>query len=75
MRRQVHRQKVLSQGKDVMGKLLVDLQVRKSTADGEGAKKVYTELTTPLQGWDGDIRDIVIARKQVCSITCDFLIC
>ncbi len=75
MRRQVHRQKVLSQGKDVMGKLLVDLQVRKSTADGEGAKKFYTELTTPLQGWDGDIRDIVIARKQVCSFTCDFSVC
>lgn len=59
----VDRDKVLSQGKDIMGKLLVELQVRKSTADGAGAKTFYTELTTPLTGWDGEIRDMVIAKK------------
>lgn len=59
----VDREKVLKEGKNVMGKLLVELQVRKSTADGAGAKAFYTELTTPLPGWDGEIRDLVIAKK------------
>jgi dipeptidyl-peptidase-3 len=59
----VDREKVLSQGKEVVGKLLVDLQVRKSTADGAGARQFYTQLTTPLSGWDKDIRDIVLKKK------------
>jgi len=59
----VDRQKVLSEGKRVMGQLLIELQVRKSTADGAGAKEYYSDLTTPIAGWDGDIRDIVIDRK------------
>ncbi|KAI9446467.1 aflatoxin-detoxifizyme [Lactarius indigo] len=59
----VDREKVLSQGKEVVGKLLVDLQVRKSTADGAGARQFYTQLTTPLPGWDKDIRDIVLKKK------------
>jgi len=59
----VDREKVLSRGKDVVGKLLVDLQVRKSTADGPGARKFYTQLTTPLPGWDKDIRDVVFKKK------------
>jgi len=56
---------VLSQGKEVVGRLLVDLQVRKSTADGAGARQFYTQLTTPLPGWDKDIRDIVLKKKVV----------
>ncbi|KAH9043246.1 aflatoxin-detoxifizyme [Lactarius pseudohatsudake] len=59
----VDREKVLSQGKEVVGTLLVDLQVRKSTADGAGARQFYTQLTTPLPGWDKDIRDIVLKKK------------
>ncbi|EMD38545.1 hypothetical protein CERSUDRAFT_82823 [Gelatoporia subvermispora B] len=59
----VDRQKVLTQGRDVAGKLLVELQVRKSTADGPGARQFYTALTTPLPGWDGEIRDIVLKKK------------
>ncbi|KAH9048108.1 aflatoxin-detoxifizyme [Lactarius hengduanensis] len=59
----VDRKKVLSQGKEVVGTLLVDLQVRKSTADGAGARQFYTQLTTPLPGWDKDIRDIVLKKK------------
>jgi hypothetical protein len=62
---QVNREKVLSRGKEVVGKLLVDLQVRKSTADGPGARKFYTQLTTPLSGWDKDIRDVVLKKKTV----------
>lgn len=61
----VDRAKVLAEGKDVAGKLLVDLQVRKSTADGAGARTFYNELTTPLPGWDGEIRDLVLKKKQV----------
>ncbi|KAI9466201.1 aflatoxin-detoxifizyme [Lactarius psammicola] len=59
----VDREKVLSKGKEVVGTLLVDLQVRKSTADGAGARQFYTQLTTPLPGWDKDIRDIVLKKK------------
>jgi dipeptidyl-peptidase-3 len=62
---QVDRSKVLSHGKSIVGKLLVELQVRKSTADGTGAKEYYTKLTTPLPGWDGEIRDLVLKKKLV----------
>ena len=64
MVRKVDRDAVLKRGKEVTGTLLVDLQVRKSTADGPGARAFYAELTTPLPGWDGEIRDIVLAKKQ-----------
>ena len=56
----------MKEGRTAAGKLLIDLQVRKSTADGAGARKFYTELTTPLPGWDGEIRDIVLKKKLVC---------
>jgi len=59
----VDRGKVLSHGKQVVGKLLVDLQVRKSTADGAGARQFYTQLTTPFPEWDKDIRDVVLRKK------------
>lgn len=62
---QVDRKKVLSMGSKVAGKLLVELQVRKSTADGEGAKQFYNALTKPLPGWDGEIRDLVLKKKLV----------
>jgi dipeptidyl-peptidase-3 len=55
--------KVLTEGKRVMGKLLVQLQVRKSTADGKGAKEFYTELTKPPPEWEGEIRDLVLKKK------------
>ncbi|KIJ60992.1 hypothetical protein HYDPIDRAFT_116493 [Hydnomerulius pinastri MD-312] len=57
------REKVLKDGKDIMGKLLLELQVRKSTADGAGAREFYAKLTTPLPGWDGEIRNIVLKKK------------
>ncbi|EIM90016.1 aflatoxin-detoxifizyme [Stereum hirsutum FP-91666 SS1] len=60
----VDREKVLKEGKDVVGKLLIDLQVRKSTADGAGARQFYTELTKPFPGWDGELRDLVLRKKQ-----------
>ncbi|KAI0650861.1 aflatoxin-detoxifizyme [Trametes meyenii] len=59
----VDRAKVLTEGKAAAGKLLIDLQVRKSTADGPGARAFYDELTTPLPGWDGEIRDLVLRKK------------
>lgn len=36
-----------------------------TAADGEGAKKYYKDLTTPLPGWEGEIRDLVLKKKQV----------
>jgi len=60
----VDRETVLKRGKEVVGKLLIDLQVRKSTADGEGATSFYTELTNPKPNWDGDLRDLVLRKKQ-----------
>ncbi|KAG6849579.1 hypothetical protein H0H93_007282 [Arthromyces matolae] len=59
----VDRKKVLEEGKDAVGKLLVSLQVYKSTADGPGAREFYNKLTKPLSGWDGDIRDLVLRKK------------
>lgn len=47
-----------------MGKLLIELQVRRSTADGEGARAYYEKLTDPLPGWAGELRDLVLAKKQ-----------
>ncbi|KAI6039215.1 peptidase family M49-domain-containing protein [Pisolithus marmoratus] len=60
----VDREKVLKEGQSIMAKLLLELQVRKSTADGPGARAFYTELTTPLPGWTGEIRDVVLKMKQ-----------
>ncbi|KAG0707773.1 peptidase family M49-domain-containing protein [Suillus ampliporus] len=57
------REKCLALGQAVAGKLLIDLQVRKSTADGAGARDFYTKLTTPLPGWEGEIRDVVLKKK------------
>ena len=63
----VDREKVLSHGKAAAGKLLVELQVRKSTADGEGAREFYTQLTQPKESWKGEIRDLVLKKKLVRS--------
>jgi hypothetical protein len=48
-----------------MGKLLIDLQVRRSVADGPGARAFYEELTAPRPGWAEEIRDVVLKKKQV----------
>jgi Peptidase family M49 len=62
---QVDRSLVLSKGKEVTGKLLIELQVRKSTADATGSREFYNNLTKPIQGWEGKIRDIVLRKKLV----------
>jgi len=49
----------------VAGKLLIELQVRKSTADGTGAREYYSKLTKPIPGWEGEIRNIVLQKKLV----------
>ena len=59
------REAVLTEGKEVAGKLLIELQVRKSTADGAGAREFYNSLTKPLDGWEGEIRDLVLRKKLV----------
>ncbi|KAK2466923.1 hypothetical protein APHAL10511_001181 [Amanita phalloides] len=60
----VDRELVLTKGREVVGKLLIELQVRKSTADGPGAREYYTRLTQPISGWEGEIRDLVLKKKQ-----------
>ncbi|EEC00108.1 hypothetical protein MPER_00006, partial [Moniliophthora perniciosa FA553] len=60
----VDREGVLKKGKEVSGKLLIELQVRKSTADGAGAREFYAQLTKPMTGWEGEIRDLVLKKKQ-----------
>jgi dipeptidyl-peptidase III len=60
-----------------VGKLLVELQVRKSTADGAGALLFYTQLTKPLSGWEGEIRDLVLKKKLVrlLKLRLEFIFC
>ena len=60
----VDRSKVLSSGRAVAAQLLTSLQVFKSTADGAGARAFYRELTAPLEGWEGEVRDLVVRKKQ-----------
>jgi hypothetical protein len=62
---QVDRSLVLSKGKRAVAKLLIELQVRKSTADAKGSREFYNNLTKPIQGWEGEIRDFVLQKKQV----------
>jgi dipeptidyl-peptidase-3 len=59
----VDRSLVLSKGREAAGKLLVELQVRKSTADAVGSREFYTNLTKPLDGWEGELRDLVLRKK------------
>jgi dipeptidyl-peptidase-3 len=54
----------LTKGAEVAGKLLIDLQIRKCVADGKGARKFYTELTAPFDGWATELRDLVLRKKQ-----------
>ncbi|KAJ7109371.1 aflatoxin-detoxifizyme [Mycena epipterygia] len=59
----VDRSRALSEGKTVMAKLLVELQVRKSTADGAGARQYYTDLTTPMAVFTPELRNLVLKKK------------
>ncbi|KAJ7774615.1 peptidase family M49-domain-containing protein [Mycena maculata] len=59
----VDRSKILSEGKNVMGALLLELQVRKSTADGAGARQYYTNLTTPMDVFTPEVRNLVLKKK------------
>jgi dipeptidyl-peptidase III len=47
-----------------MGDLLINLQVRKSTADAEGAKTFYEDLTEPIDEWTRELRQLVLFKKQ-----------
>ncbi|KIL69741.1 hypothetical protein M378DRAFT_1049236 [Amanita muscaria Koide BX008] len=60
----IDRDLVLTKGRKVAGELLIELQVRKSTADGPGAREYYNRLTQPIKGWEGEIRDLVLKKKQ-----------
>lgn len=59
----VDRDAVLERGKEVMGKLLLEIQVRKSTGDREGATTFYKKLTTPSDDWINELRPLVLSKK------------
>ncbi|KAK4053216.1 hypothetical protein OIO90_003990 [Microbotryomycetes sp. JL221] len=59
----VDRQACLDRGKEVMGKLLLEIQVRKSTGDGKGATEFYKKLTAPSEHWVNNLRPVVLAKK------------
>lgn len=63
----VDRKAALERGKDVMGQLLVEIQVRKSTGDGPGATKFYTELTAPSAEWVEKLRPLVLGAFALLS--------
>lgn len=58
------RSKILSHGKPAVDKYLTELHVRKSTADFEGGKKLYDEMTNVDEWWGGKVRPAVLAKKQ-----------
>ncbi|GAA5840820.1 hypothetical protein JCM11251_001705 [Rhodosporidiobolus azoricus] len=59
----VDRKATLERGREVMGKLLLEIQVRKSTGDGPGATSFYKKLTAPPQQWIDELRPLVLAKK------------
>lgn len=59
----VDRAAVLAKGKEVMGRLLLEIQVRKSTGDSRGATEFYKRLTTPSDEWINELRPLVLAKK------------
>lgn len=52
-----------ARGKEVMGKLLMEIQIRKSTGDGKSAAEFYKKLTTPSARWIQELRPLVLAKK------------
>ena len=62
---QIRRNLVATMGHEAVGRLLVELQVRRATADAAGATEFYTELTAPPDGWTEELRDLVLKKKQV----------
>lgn len=58
--------KALAEGrhKDSMGRLLVELQVRRSIGDAKGATEFIKKLTTPPEEWKGELRDYVLANRS-----------
>lgn len=59
----VDKAKVLAEGKSVMGKLLVEIQVHKSLGNAKGATQFYKALTAPSEEWIEELRPLVLAKK------------
>ncbi|GAA5980189.1 hypothetical protein JCM5350_000865 [Sporobolomyces pararoseus] len=59
----VDRQAVLSRSKEVMGKLLLEIQIRKSTGDRKSAEEFYDKLTRPTKEWVEELRPLVLSKK------------
>ncbi|GAA5907639.1 dipeptidyl-peptidase III [Sporobolomyces salmoneus] len=59
----VDRQACLSRSKEVMGKLLLEIQTRKSTGDRKGAEEFFDKLTKPTNEWVEELRPLVLSKK------------
>ncbi|GAA5943456.1 dipeptidyl-peptidase III [Sporobolomyces koalae] len=59
----VDRSTILSQSKEVMGNLLLEIQTRKSTGDRRGAEEFFNKLTKPSQEWIDELRPLVLKKK------------
>ncbi|KEZ44492.1 Dipeptidyl-peptidase III [Scedosporium apiospermum] len=59
------RSKILTAGRDAVGKYLQKLHVYKSTADVENGTKFYTDMTTVDKDfWGTKVRNVVLENKQ-----------
>jgi dipeptidyl-peptidase-3 len=59
------RSKIMTSGREAVGKYLQKLHIYKSTADVETGTKFYVDMTTVgLDFWGTKVRDVVLANKQ-----------
>jgi dipeptidyl-peptidase-3 len=56
----VDREACLARSKEVMGKLLLEIQIRKSTGDRKSAEIFYDQLTRPSKEWVEELRPLVL---------------
>ncbi|CAI4216394.1 unnamed protein product [Parascedosporium putredinis] len=59
------RSKILTAGRDAVGKYLQKLHIYKSTADVDNGNKFYTDMTTvDVDFWGNKVRNVVLQNKQ-----------
>ncbi|GAA5829744.1 hypothetical protein JCM3766R1_001288 [Sporobolomyces carnicolor] len=59
----VDRKACLERSKEVMGRLLLEIQTRKSTGDRRGAEQFFEKLTKPSDEWVKELRPLVLSKK------------
>ena len=56
----IDRKACLERSKEVMGRLLLEIQTRKSTGDRRGAEQFFEKLTKPSDEWVKELRPLVL---------------